>query len=210
MTGDLQHPRFALGYLRFSEQADARGVAAHRTRLLAGLTGQVVEVGAGNGRNFRHYPPEVAGVLAIEPENILRAAATAAARSAPVPVTVVDGHADALPAADATTDAVVAALVLCSVPDLRSALAEIMRVLRPGGQLRFYEHVRSRNPLFGWAEDLVVPVWTRVAAGCHPNRNTVSAIEAAGFVVDECERFGFSPSPWMPPTAHVIGRAHKP
>lgn len=210
MSADLQHPRFARTYLTFSARADARGVAEHRARLLAGLTGRVVEVGAGNGRNFAHYPPEVADVLAVEPDDMLRAAAIEAARSAPVPVTVVDGHADALPVADASVDAVVVALVLCSVPDQRTALAEILRVLRPGGELRFYEHVRSRNRLVGWLEDLAVPLSTRTAGGCHLNRDTVAAIEAVGFVVDERDAFGFSPVAYVPAAAHVLGRAHKP
>ena len=145
MTGgpDLQHPRFARAYVRISDAADRRGGAAHRDRLLADLTGAVIEVGAGNGRNFPHYPPGVTSVLAVEPDDTLRTIAEHVARTAPVPVTVMAGEADKLPADTASLDAAVVSLVLCSVANPAHALAEIRRVLRPRGQLRFYEHVRS-------------------------------------------------------------------
>jgi SAM-dependent methyltransferase len=116
---------------------DAQGAAEHRRALLAGLTGPVLEVGAGNGRNFAHYPSTVTDVLAVEPEPYLRGLAQVAAGQAPVPVRVVDGTADALPTPDASMKAAVAALVLCSVPDQARALAELHQVLRPGGELRF-------------------------------------------------------------------------
>jgi SAM-dependent methyltransferase len=88
-------------------------------------------------------------------------------------------------------DAVVIAGVLCSVPDQRAALAEFRRVLRPGGELRFYEHVRSRRPRFARYQDLVGHIWPRLMGGCEPNRETLSAIERAGFAVDRCRGFGF-------------------
>lgn len=112
-------------------------LATHRRSLLAGLSGQVLELGAGNGLNFAHYPVEVTRVLAVEPEPHLRALAIDSAAKAAVPVEVVDGVADRLPAGESSIDAAVASLVLCSVPDQASALDEIRRVLRPGGQLRF-------------------------------------------------------------------------
>ena len=121
-------------------------IGDHRRRLLTGLTGRVLEVGAGNGLNFPHYPATVTEVLAVEPEPYLRRLALAAARSAPVPVRVVAGTAEALPVPDGAVDAVVASLVLCTVAELDQALAEVGRVLRPGGTLRFYEHVRADDP----------------------------------------------------------------
>ena len=121
-----------------SAEADERGITEEtRRRLVAGLAGRVVEVGAGNGRMFAHYPGSVAEVVAVEPDDTLRALAERAAAHAPVPVRVVDGDADHLPLPDAAADAVVTSLVLCSVPDQASALAEILRVLRRGGELRF-------------------------------------------------------------------------
>src|SRR5207247_3262497 len=106
-----------------------RGTGAQRDRALAGLTGRVIEVGAGNGMNFGHYPAAVAEVAAVEPDDRLRALAERAAAGAGVPVRVVPGHADALPFGDNSFDAAVASLVLCSVPDPRRSLAELRRVL---------------------------------------------------------------------------------
>lgn len=203
----VRHPRFARAYVRVSQTAERRGAAAHRDRLLVGLTGRVIEVGAGNGLNFAHYPVAVTEVLAIEPEPYLRTQAERAAARARVAVTVREGTADALPAADGEYDAVVASLMLCSVPDQDRALAEMRRVLRPGGELRFYEHVRSRRPVLGLLEDLIQPLWSLAAGGCHPNRRTVETIERAGFHVIDLEQFGFAPVLIQPPVRHVLGRA---
>jgi SAM-dependent methyltransferase len=202
-------PRFAKAYLRVAAKAEARGVAERRRELLAGLVGRVCEVGAGSGLNFAHYPATVTQVVAIEPEPTLREHALEVARAAPVPVEVRDGTADPLPVEDASCDAVVLALVMCTVPDPAAALAEVRRVLRPGGQIRFYEHVRSAHRVVAAAEDLVAPLWARVAGGCHPNRDAVGALTDAGFDVSDVRRFGFSPQRGVPPTAHVLGRAER-
>jgi SAM-dependent methyltransferase len=201
------NPKFAQSYLRVSAKAEERGVRDHRRTLLDGLAGVSCEVGAGQGLNFAHYPGTVTRVLAVEPEPTLRRHALDAAARAPVPVEVFDGAADALPLDDASCDALVTSLVLCTVPDLADALAEVRRVLRPGGDLRFYEHVRSAHRLVAAAEDLVTPIWSRFAGGCHPNRDSVAAITAAGFEVASVDRFGFSPQRGVPRTAHVLGRA---
>ena len=206
----FQHPRFARFYIDVSATAERRGTAEHRRRLLAGLSGCVAEIGAGNGLNFAHYPSEVTEVVAVEPEAVLRAAAERAAADAAVPVTVVAGHADALPLETASVDAVVLSLVLCSVPDPGRALAEVWRVLRPGGQVRFYEHVRSRLKIVGLLQDAITPVWKRQAAGCHPNRDTLSALRSAGFLTETVEDFGFAPTAWSPPLRHILGIATKP
>jgi ubiquinone/menaquinone biosynthesis C-methylase UbiE len=168
--------------------------------------GCVLEAGAGNGQNFAHYPASVAEVLAVEPDPYLREYAERAAKRAKVPVRVVDGDAEHLPAGDGEFDAAVYSLVLCSVPDPAAALAEARRILRRGGQLRFYEHVRSENPMAGTVQDLITPVWKRFGGGCHPNRDTGKALRQAGFSVD-CERFGFRPAPWFPPVPHLLGTA---
>jgi ubiquinone/menaquinone biosynthesis C-methylase UbiE len=203
----LQHPRFARFYVWISAQVDAHGGAEHRARLLAGLTGTVIEIGAGNGRNFAHYPATVTRVLAVEPDDTLRAHAYQAARQALVPVDVVPGNADSLPAQDASFDTAVTSLVLCTVPDPAHALQEIHRVLRPGGKLRFYEHVRSDKAPLALLEDAITPVWTRLAGGCQPNRDTATVIAVNGFTIDDYDRFSLSPSAYIPGFAHVLGTA---
>lgn len=196
-----QHPWFARLYVRLSQAAERGGADAHRDRLLAGLHGRVLEIGAGNGLNFKHYPDTVTEVLAVEPDDLLRAHAETAAEEADIPIRVIPGQVDALPAeADGSYDAVVASLVLCSVPDPASALAALQCALRPGGELRFYEHVRSGRPWIGRAEDVFDPLWSRVAGGCHPNRDTLGAIRAAGFRVTDLEHVKFG-------LQHVLGRA---
>jgi ubiquinone/menaquinone biosynthesis C-methylase UbiE len=206
----FQHPRFARLYERISAESERRGTAEHRGRALAGLSGRVIEVGAGNGMNFRRYPNSVTEVVAVEPENDLRALAERAADTASVPVTVVAGHGDALPYDDATFDAAVVSLVLCSVPEPAHFLAEVRRVLKPGGQLRFFEHVRSASPLLGVFQDVITPAWSAIGGGCHLNRDSRAAIETAGFEIDDVDRFAYRPLKFVPAHAHILGRAHKP
>lgn len=206
----LQNPRFARMYLKIADAADRRGGAEHRRRLLDGLSGRVLEVGAGQGRNFPHYPASVREVVAVEPEETLRSHAEQAAVAASVPVTVTTGQAGRLPAESGEFDAVVLSLVLCSVDDVPGALAEIARVLRPGGELRFYEHVRSQRRWAAALEDAVTPLWRRMAGGCHVNRDAEAAITAAGFTVRQRDRFPFSPSPVMPRASHILGTAVRP
>jgi ubiquinone/menaquinone biosynthesis C-methylase UbiE len=207
----VRHPIFARCYQRFSVEADRRGGADHRAELLQGLAGRVVEVGAGNGRNFAHYPDAVTEVVAIEPEPSLRTAALNAAQRTSVPIRMVDGVADRLDLEDGSCDAGVASLVLCTVPDQERALGELHRVIRPGGELRFYEHVVSRRPLAATVERaLDATFYPPLAGGCHLARDTVGAVESAGFEITTCRRFGFAPSALAPQIAHVIGVARRP
>ncbi|HEY6397724.1 MAG TPA: class I SAM-dependent methyltransferase [Solirubrobacteraceae bacterium] len=188
----------------------ARGEDEYRQRLLAGLRGRVIEVGAGSGLNFRFYPATVERVLAVEPEPLLQAAAISSASEAPVPVTVVGGVAGRLPAQDESFDAAVASLVLCSVPDQQRALAELRRVIGPGGELRFYEHVSARRRLPALLQRLAdATFWPRLAGGCHLSRDTGPAISAAGFSVESCERFLFTPGAPIPPIPHILGVARR-
>ena len=209
---DLPHPRFAKLYPAAADAADKRGAARHREKLVANLSGRVVELGAGDGRNFRHYPQSVTEVIAVEPEPTLRELAIQAARSAPILVSVRKGTADELPLADEEADAAVASLVLCSVPDQARALEELARALKPGGELRFYEHVIAhRHPkraLLQFADRS--GLWPKLTAGCHPARDTAHAIAAAGFTIEDCERFGFRGGALEPRIPYILGRARWP
>jgi SAM-dependent methyltransferase len=211
MAEAVRHPIFARLYALLAGQADKQGAADHRRELLAGLSGRVVEVGAGNGLNFPYYPPEVSEVVAVEPEAYLRGKAGEAATGAGVTVRVVDGLADAVPAEDASFDAGVASLVLCSVPDQARALAELRRVIKPGGELRFYEHVLANDPKTARLQHRIAPVWRALGGGCNVNRETGSAIEQAGFEIESCRRFPFKPGPICAPVApHILGVARRP
>jgi ubiquinone/menaquinone biosynthesis C-methylase UbiE len=205
------HPVFARVYERVAEMSERRGGAEHRRKLLAGLSGRVIEVGAGSGANFAHYPSTVSEVVAVEPERYLRERAQRAAAQAPVAVSVVDGVGDRLPGEDGTFDAGIAALVLCTVPDQQQALAELFRVIRPGGELRFYEHVvADRKWEARYQRFADATFWPHVAGGCHLARDTTAGIEQAGFRIETCERFPFSPASFIPPDPHILGIARRP
>lgn len=147
----------------------------------------------------------------MEPEPYLREIAGRAAASAPVPVTVLDGVADRLPLDDASCDAGVASLVLCTVDDPAAALAELRRVIRAGGELRFFEHVRADTPGLARFQRIVDLVWPYLGGGCHASRDTFAAIEGAGFDVERVRRFSFRPSLMVAPVApHLIGVARRP
>lgn len=208
----INHPFFARIYPRFAIEADRRGQAEHRTEVLAGARGRVVEVGAGTGRNFRHYPESVTEVIAVEPELRLRQLAETEAASAPVPVRVVGGVASDLPVEDDSCDVGVASLVLCSVADQDAALGELHRVIRQGGELRFYEHVVSPAARLARIQRLADRLfWPKIGGGCHCSRDTLSAMRPAGFEVESCRRFDFKPSAligvWTKP--HILGVARR-
>jgi ubiquinone/menaquinone biosynthesis C-methylase UbiE len=175
----------------------------HRDEMVGGLRGLVLEVGAGTGLNLSRYGPE-ARVVAVEPEPTMARAAADRAMEAEAEVAVLRGAAEDLPFGDATFDAVVVCYVLCSVADPDRAVSELRRALRPGGEIRVYEHVRSAHP--GWArvQDVITPVWRRFGCNCHPNRDTAAILEAAGFEVD-VRRFSFGPP--APVRPHILGVA---
>jgi MFS family permease len=205
----VSHPLFARFYAWASPRMEKAGFGERRGQLLAGLTGRVLEVGAGNGMNFAHYPAEVTGVLAVEPEPHLRALAETRASETAIAIEVVDGTADHLPAADASFDAVVASLVLCSVPDVSAALAEIRRVLKPGGEMRFFEHVRADTRGLARVQRVLdATVWPTVGAGCHAHRDTRTAIEEAGFTITDVEQLRIPETRIPGPTSpHILGAA---
>ena len=210
MPGSVRHPIFAR-LLDWSSPRMEGEVGPLRDELLAELAGRVVEVGAGNGLSFPHYPPAVDAVIAIEPEPYLRAKATEAAIAATVPVEVRDGVADALPLEDASVDAAVVSLVVCSVPDPTSAISELRRVLRPGGEIRFLEHVGAAGARKARLQRSLdrSGLWPSLAGGCHCGRDTVGALEAAGLRIDRVRTLSVGPS-WSHTNPHVLGRALVP
>jgi len=209
-TTRVHHPIFARMYRRMAAEFENKGASEHRDELLAGLSGRVIEVGAGTGLNFAHYPPMVTEVLAVEPEPYLRAAAEEAAQKAAVAVRVVDGTADELPVQDGDFDGGVASLVLCSVPSQARALGELFRVIRPGGELRFYEHVRSPQRGFARVQSALDLVWPYLGGGCHTSRDTERAIADAGFAIERVRHFTFRPALCTAPVSPmVLGTARR-
>lgn len=207
MSSGQSRPLFARAFSLLTRMDERTGMAEHRREALSGLRGVVVEVGAGAGTNFQHYPEGVTRVIAVEPEPYLRRRAEMAAAAVELEVQVHDGLAESVPLGDASVDAAVASLVLCSVEDPRAALAEMWRVVRPGGELRFYEHVRAVAADRARWQDRVDLVWPHVAGGCHTARDTVAAIESTGWSVEGRRDFELGGSRWNPVAPHVIGRA---
>ena len=163
--------------------AEATGMRRWREKLAAGARGRVLDVGCGTGRNLPLFPAG-AKVVGLDPA---RDSLRRARRRAPG-VALVRASAEALPFRDGAFDTVVSGLVFCSVPDPARGLSEVKRVLAPGGELRMLEHVRSTSRLGARWQDLIQPLWTWVAGGCHPNRDTEANVQAAGFEIDPAER----------------------
>jgi SAM-dependent methyltransferase len=204
-----QQSRFARYLERREQRSPDQQARELRRRLLAGLRGSVLEVGSGDGRSFEHYPPGLERVLAVEPDAAARAAAAEHAQQAAVPIEVVGGTAEKLPAEDGGFDAAVLMGVLCTVGDPAAALHELRRVLRPGGELRFWEHVRSGNAAFrGLQRGVDKLFWTRALGGCETTRDTAAAIAAAGFQIATLER-GFHSSSVLTITSapYILGTA---
>lgn len=205
----LDHPFFARMWTVMSAH-ETPLLRRLRTENLAGLSGRVLEVGAGTGTNFEFYPAEVREVVALEPETRLAPKAREAAAGAPVPVTVIESTIETLPPGTEPFDAVVCSLVLCSVDDPDAVLHQLNSVLRPGGELRYFEHVASP----GWRGALQkvadATVWPRIAGNCHTHRNTEQAIVAAGFTITAARHQMTFPA-WVPlPVAEMsVGRAVK-
>lgn len=189
------HRVFAAVYDTVNRRFEAEVLAERRARLVGDLTGAVLDQGAGTGANLPYFR-RADRVVAAEPDPAMRRRLDAKVGSASVPVEVSDAAAERLPYADATFDAVVCTLVLCTVADPARALAEVRRVLVPGGRLAVLEHVRGTGRLAVW-QDRLTPLWRRVAAGCHLDRDTKAAVERAGFGLDRVEEFQPMPS-WVP------------
>ncbi|HXZ62685.1 MAG TPA: class I SAM-dependent methyltransferase [Acidimicrobiales bacterium] len=168
-----------------------------RARAAEGLSGRVVEIGFGSGRNVPHYPPEVHHVLAVEPSARARHLAEQRVARAGVPVEHIGLDGQQIPLDDATCDAALCTFTLCTVPDARRALAEVRRVLRPGGTFHFLEHGLSPDPAVARWQHRLDPLQRRLADGCHLTRDPMVLVEEAGFVLGYAEqRYARGPKPW--------------
>ncbi|QIJ65455.1 class I SAM-dependent methyltransferase [Streptomyces sp. JB150] len=172
---------FARYYDAMTARAEEKWGRPLRTLMFSELTGTVLEVGAGSGANLPYYA-KARALTAVEPASEMRGKLLRRAEEVELDVEVVDAWAERLPLPDDTYDTVVCTLVLCTVVDLPAALSEIRRVLKPGGQLVFFEHVRSPG-VVGLLQDVLAPLWRRVAGGCNANRRLLGALRDAGFQV---------------------------
>ena len=189
-------------FARFGE----RILGPWRRRVLQRAAGRTLEIGAGTGANLPHYPSGLVSITLSEPNAHMRRRLRKAAEAAPIELTLDDSPAEALGFPDASFDTVVATLVLCSVRDPAASLSEIRRVLVPGGSLVVLEHVRSADPAAAARQDRWERPWGWIAGGCHPNRDTLSAIEEAGFVIEDAERFDLATPRLVRPHIFVAAR----
>jgi ubiquinone/menaquinone biosynthesis C-methylase UbiE len=165
-----------------------------RERVIGAADGRVLEIGVGSGMNLPFYRPPVREVLALEPAPRLVSMARSASHATGMPVSFLGASAEAIPLDGHSVDTVVTTWTLCSIPQAGAALAEMRRVLRPGGKLLFVEHGLAPDEAVRWWQDRLTPVWRHIGGGCHLNRPIRSMIEAAGFHIDRIET-GYIPGP---------------
>ncbi|HTM83427.1 MAG TPA: class I SAM-dependent methyltransferase [Mycobacterium sp.] len=205
----LDNPLFARIWT-FMSSRETDWLRDRRRENLEGLSGRVLEVGAGTGSNFGFYPDTVTEVVAIEPEPQLRESATAAASEAPVAVTVLASTVEALDT-DQPFDAIVCSLVLCSVQHPEEVLHQLFALLKPGGQLRYFEHVASSGARGGLQRLADATFWPKLFGNCHTHRDTEQMITAAGFAVGTSRRGHQFPA-WapVPVSEFALGCASRP
>jgi len=207
-VAEVDNPLFArIAAFLASREGDVE--RDYRRETLAGLRGRVLEIGSGSGPNFPYYPDQVSELVSVEPEPRLRAKAVAAATATGKPIRVVDAVAQRLPFADGSFDAAVAVLVLCSVPDQPAALGELHRVVKPGGELRFYEHVIGTSRRLATVQRALAPGLAKVFGGCRADRDTGAAIEAAGFRLESYRRFLVRKPVDAPAAPRILGVARR-
>jgi SAM-dependent methyltransferase len=176
-------------YKELVARSDTDGFRKSRSDLVGDLSGEILEIGAGTGATFQYYRPD-AKITAIEPDEGFRQAAIEATKSASCQIEVIEGSGEKLPFANASFDYISVSAVLCSVESPQKTLEEFKRVLRPGGEIRLFEHIRSEHWLAGPLMDLMNPVWLRLnKMGCNWNRRTVNEVKAAGLQIVELNKY---------------------
>lgn len=194
---------FAATYDRGLKATEEAGLRQMRVELLAGAGGRVVEIGSGTGANLGLYPGAVTDLVMTEPDPHMAKRLRANAAATGSAATIVEAPAERLPFGDAEFDCAVAMLVLCTVPDPVAAIAELARVLKPGGRLLFVEHVRSRSPDLARWQDRFERPWRFLADGCHCNRDTLATLSASRF---ELAAVGHDRTPKAPPIVRPLIR----
>lgn len=199
------HPIIAAIYNRMCASAERKFLADLRREVVGRAHGTVVEIGAGTGLNFPHYRADaIDHLFAVEPDPHMRRRADLQARAPALPLKLIEGTAERLPFQDDFADTIVATLVMCSVDDPQQAVMELARVLKDDGQLLFIEHVRSDEPQRARMQDVITPLWRRIAGNCHANRASVAALHTAGFAVEELRRV--PGGPWGNPVVAGVAR----
>jgi len=178
---------FAAMYDRMLGKTERAGLGEHRRALLAGAAGDVLEIGGGTGANLQYYGDTVRSLTIVEPEKPMLRRLEQHIEQSGRQAKALRAPAEDLPFNDASFDAIVSTLVLCTVDDVPRALRELCRVLRPGGKLLFIEHVRSDDEKLARTQDRMLPINVRIGHGCHPNRRTLDSIRDAGFEVTSLE-----------------------
>jgi SAM-dependent methyltransferase len=171
-----------------------RHLGPYRERVIGAAEGRVLEVGVGSGLNLARYPPAVQELLALEPDPKLIAMARSKSAERDQPLRFLEASAEHIPLEDASIDTVVSTWTMCTIPDIRRALGEIRRILKPDGRLLFVEHGLAPDPSVRKWQNRLDPFWTRVGGGCHLNRPIATLITAAGFQIDRL-RTGYMPGP---------------
>jgi ubiquinone/menaquinone biosynthesis C-methylase UbiE len=204
MTHNRGHRLIAASYDTMTAGLERQALAPRRERLVGGLTGEVLDVGAGTGVNLQHLQA-ASRLVAVEPDPAMRTRLTRRAVSIGMAVELLDAAAESLPFRDAQFDGVLFTLVLCTVADPHQALTEARRVLKPTGHIVVIEHVRDAGRLARW-QDRLTPLWRLLFAGDHLNRDTRAAIEHAGFHWTHLENFQPMPA-WIPASPMICGTA---
>ncbi|HWB82671.1 MAG TPA: class I SAM-dependent methyltransferase [Bryobacteraceae bacterium] len=205
-AGPVRLRGFAWVMARFGKKTE-KYLAGYKTRLFSGLSGTVLEIGPGAGANLKHLPRTGVHWTGVEPNPFMRQHLEKEAAQVGIEADLRLGTGESLPADNATIDAVISTLVLCSVVDQDRVLQEVLRVLKPGGRFLFIEHVAARRGT--WLrriQGFLRPLWSRMGDGCHPDRETRAALERAGFASVEIEEFD-APIPVVRP--HIAGTAVK-
>jgi ubiquinone/menaquinone biosynthesis C-methylase UbiE len=197
---------FASFYDRLLASAEREGLAARRAGLVSQASGRVLEIGAGTGLNIEYYPDTLEKVVLTEPSEAMASRLTERLEASSLRGEVIIAGAEKLPFPDASFDTVVCTLVLCTVPDPDASLAEMHRVLAPGGKLLLLEHVRSESAASAAWQDRLETPWRWFGNGCRCNRDTISSVESAGFNFEELDHGVF---PQAPPIVRPLieGRA---